>query len=199
MSVVEAVSEEVSVGLALRQFRDAVHGFAEESVVWDGTAARRIPALYLRVRAAMSRQSASGGAGVHQSRLPCGIDPLDWCRQVDAEVGRWCGGGTLYALRDLAGRTYGTDQSGVLVARTARLQQWARSAAELLGDVQRPVPIRQKCPNCSQFWHYSAGGVRQFALIVTEDAARCLSCQSVWDQSRFGILARMLGVDTAIV
>ena len=73
------------------------------------------------------------------------------------------------------------------------------SPRELLGDVQRPVPIRQKCPNCSQFWHYSAGGVRQFALIVTEDAARCLSCQSVWDQSRFGILARMLGVDTAIV
>lgn len=199
MSVVEAVSEEVSVGLALRQFRDAVHGFADETVVWDGSAARRIPALYLRVRAAMSRQSSSGGAGVHQSRLPCGIDPLDWCRQVDAEVGRWSGGGTLYALKDLAARTYGTDQSGVLVARTARLQQWAKSAAELLGDVQRPVPLRRDCPNCRAFWHYSRESVRSFSLIATEDAARCLACGSVWEQHKFGILARLLGCDTEIV
>ena len=190
MTVVE---EEVSVGLALRQFRDAVHGFAEYQVVWDGSAARRIPPLYSRVRAAMSRQSSSGGAGVHQSRLPCGIDPLDWCRQVDAEVGRWSGGGTLYALKDLAERTYGTDQAGVLVARTARLQQWARSAAELLGDVQRPVPLRRDCPNCRAFWHYSREGVRSFSLVATEDAARCLSCGSVWEQHKFGILARLLG------
>ena len=196
MTVVE---EEVSVGLALRQFRDAVHGFAEDQVTWDGSAARRIPALYLRVRSAMSRQSSRGGTGVHQSRLPCGIDPLDWCRQVDAEVGRWSGGGTLYALKDLAARTYGTDQAGVLVARMARLQQWARSAAELLGDVQRPVPIRQKCPNCRAFWHYSREGVRSFSLVATEDSARCLACSSVWDQSRFGILARLLGCDTAIM
>jgi len=76
VSVVEAVSEEVSVGLALRQFRDAVHGFADETVTWDGSAARRIPALYLRVRSAMSRQSSRGGTGVHQSRLPCGRDPV---------------------------------------------------------------------------------------------------------------------------
>ena len=102
---------------SLWQFQDAVASFADETVVWDGGCARRIPPLYSRVRAAMSRRGSRAGTSVHQSRLPCGIDPLDWCRVVDAEIGRWSGGGTLSAHKDLAERSYGTDQAGVLVAQ----------------------------------------------------------------------------------
>ena len=188
----------VDVRLAAKDFDSAVSDFVDRKPLWFGTAARWRSGLYPAVRASVTAASSRLGARHVGSRPPGRIDVIDWLCAVDREVTRWAGrtGGTVDALRELAGWSWTPDDVEVLVERTGQLHRWCIDAADLLGIGETRVPLRMNCPSCGARWARTGRGEdrrRIDALVVHGEAGvECRSCTAFWPPEHYGLLGGML-------
>lgn len=187
----------MSVQLAQKGFQQGVDALLEPQVWWDGHEVRRVPGLYRRVRDALTGKR-SGFRSVAGSRPPCDLHAVDWLRRLDGVVRRdWvCRAGVEYGLRELAAAQVGPDQVSVILDRTNVLQGFVAEALDIVGDVERPIPLRRKCPavGCEALFRYTPDGDRKWALLADPATGliHCLVCRAEWPTERWGLLAEML-------
>lgn len=186
------------LAVAQRRFVDNVHAFVDRIPIWDGAVCRWQPALYSRVRSALSEKSLKSGRRIMPgSKSPCRTSCLDWLREVDATVGTWGpGGGTMHTLRLLAGRSWRPQDCGLLDDWSGRLAVWSVEASTLLHDAVVVVPLRGiACPACGGRWAYrrrDGETVRTPALTVSELGAECQLCSATWTTDQFEFLAKLI-------
>lgn len=184
----------MSAGLAHKQFEQAVDALLEPQIWWDGHEVRKVPSLYRRVRDALTGQ-ARGGRSVAQSKPPANIHALDWCRRLTLEVRAWHGGGVECALPALVAAPFDKDSASVLLERAGVLQRFVVAGLDVVGDVERPIPLRRACPaaGCGAMFRYASDGQRRFAVLAdpASGVISCGVCHAEWPQERWGLLAGM--------
>lgn len=184
--------------MSQRRFNDSVHHFIDRVPVWDNGTARWLPALYPRMRGALSGVTGRSGRRLAPaSRIPARTDVLDWLFRVDSEVSSWAPGrGTVGALRSLSEKSFRPQDCDRLDDWSDRLGDWAKSAQELLGDKSPSIALRAHCPACNQRYvlrRLSGEMVRTSALRVDEDGCRCGSCDAFWPYEKLPWLAQLIG------
>ena len=186
---------------ARRRLDDVVHALADPVPIWDHGAARWGDPIYVRLRGALTARSA-GCRAVASSRPPMRIDVLNLLVAIDTAVAEWEPGekgSTVDRLHALAGRKFRPQDCQLLDDYSDRIEGWALSAAELLGDRSIAVPLRMACPSCGQRYTYRRNGaaeiVRTDALRVDEAGCDCSACGAVWEPAEFHWLARLLGCE----
>jgi len=182
---------------AVEKLRHAIHPLVFDQLVWDGQARIGDP-LYKRLRIAYTATTPTTGTRLQASKAPARIDVMNWFCDVDTTVARWWRRGhtTTHKLEHLHDFTYTPDHLKTVKAITSRCEHWVESAKELLGDNPPIVPLRQPCPLCSEFWHYTGGqeNTRTFALRVSEHGAQCHACKAKWiTNQEISVLIKMLG------
>lgn len=184
--------------LARRQLADAVRQFIDRTPVWHDGIMRWEPALYTRMRGALTQGKADrGGRRMPASRVPCRTAALAWLCEVDGEISRWGpGGGTVHVLKDLVARQHRPQDADRLAGYAEQLARWAAEAATVLSDAVVVVPLRgTACPSCGvkQTVRRRDGElVRTPALTVSELGAECGACRASWSPAEFDWLARLL-------
>ena len=85
-----------------------------------------------------------------------------------------------YGLRTLAAADYAPDDVQMLLGRAKDLQPILAEALDVLGDSERPIPLRRCCPiaGCGSMWRYLPGSERKWALVADSSGVRCLVCRA---------------------
>ena len=187
--------------LAQRRLSDAVRAVVDPVPLWTDGVCRWEPAVYDRLRASLRGQPAGSSRTMPGSRLPCRSAILSLLVEIDTTVGKWESGekSTVERLRTVAVADRAPDAVAEIDNYTQRIQSWATRAAELLGD-RTEVDLRYPCPQaeCGRKFYYRQNGsgetVRTWTLRVSEDGARCQSCDATWSAEQFAFLARLLGL-----
>lgn len=183
---------------AQRRLHDAVTALAEPTPIWEAGICRYSPPLYTRLRGSLRGQPTRLGRRVPSSRLPCRTDVLALLLDIDGTTARWHPHGktTLDRLRELAAQDRRPQDCELLDDYRTRIEAWCHSAAELVADKPPEVALRLPCPSCgTRFIYRPSNGesVRTWALRVSEDGARCQSCDATWAPEQFEFLATLLG------
>jgi hypothetical protein len=192
------ISEDGPLALVRRRLDEAVHALADPIPLWDRGTARWSDPVYARLRASLVGRTLRGRVAMAGSRLPCRLDALALCVEIDRAVsvmqpGK---GGTVDRLHALTGRGWRPQDCQLLDGYCGQIERWVVAAAELLGDRQVAVALRYPCPACGERYTYRRSGdewTRAWALKVTEDGCSCQVCRAVWPPNQYEFLARLLG------
>lgn len=191
------MSDELLPG-AVTALRHAIHPLAYPQHLPNG---HTEPALYLRVRQALTAATLRAGAPMQASKAPVRIDALNWLTRVDGVIAIVAPKPritTIHKMRDLHDHTWNPTQLQQVQQLTKFCIRAVHTGRQLLGDNPPAVPLKEPCPACSEMWFVDSDRIRHFALLATfanEDwIAHCLACSRKWisDPER-ALLRKMLG------
>ena len=192
------MTEELITG-AVEDLRRAIQPLAYPQPHWNAGRPAWADSLYDRMRDALTATSAQSGAPMQASKAPARIDVLCWFTDIDVSVGVWQDGhDTIDRLDRLAHVKWTPDHLRLVKLMTSRCEHWAESAKHMLGDIQSPTPLREKCPQCGAFW-VNGDETRTYALKaimtdVDQFTASCGACKTVWKtETEQASLKRILG------
>lgn len=166
----------------------------------DGGRRTYLDSRYQQLADAVSGQTGtarSGGGG----RLPIWADCFDLLNAIDTEVREWrctprTATNTIPRLSAMAEKLWRPQDTSQLQQWATRIEAWVLRADQLLYPTA-VVFLPDPCPVCGAAISYrrdSAGeNVRQPALSIRYEGARCGECERLWEPPQLPLLGRMLG------
>ncbi|NIL77625.1 hypothetical protein RhoFasB10_03772 [Rhodococcus sp. B10] len=185
---------------AITALDDAIHDLIKVQTMRDADGqVYTAPNLYVQLKTALHGQQSGEGKSAFRSRPSVWIAGLDLVERIERTVAEWAAphrGHTLSLLADLPHMGWRPQDSSELQKWALTIRGWVKTINNLLDGVSE-VEVTGACPQCEAktVWRRDDldENVKQPALLVTAQEARCLSCGTVWPPTSFELLAAAIG------
>jgi hypothetical protein len=195
------VSDDGALQPARQRLADAVAALIDpQRVALPAGRTTWLDSVYQQLTDAVSGQTGTartGGAG----RLPIWADCFDLLHAINTDVHKWrctppTATNTVARLTAMTEKLWRPQDAPQLQQWAGRIESWVYRAGQLL-DPATVVFLPDPCPVCGAAISYrrdSAGdNVRQPALSIRYEGARCGECERLWEPPQLPLLGRMLG------